>query len=51
MSSVIRISVSRWPIVVKVSTIRSWVIGRGGTTPSWAFAIAEASLAPIQIGR
>ena len=34
-----------------MSTIRSWVSGRGGTTPSWALAIAEASLAPIQIGR
>src|SRR4051794_45546 len=33
------------------STIRSWVSGRGGTTPSWAFAIAEASFAPIQMGR
>ena len=33
------------------SRIRSWVSGRGGTTPCWAKAIAVASGAPIQIGR
>ena len=30
---------------------RSWVSGRGGTTPCCANAIAVASTAPIQIGR
>ncbi len=49
--SVICTSVSSWPIASSRSFIRSWVSGRGGTTPCWANAIAVASTAPIQIGR
>src|SRR4051794_27369294 len=49
--SVIRTSVRSFPVAVSRSFIRSWVSGRGGTTPCWANAIAVASTAPIQIGR
>src|SRR5689334_2417038 len=49
--SVIWTSVSSWPIASSTSFMRSWVSGRGGTTPCWAKAMAVASTAPIQIGR
>src|SRR5664279_6450532 len=39
------------PSAARTSFIRSWVSGRGGTTPCCANAIAVASTAPIQIGR
>ena len=51
LTSVIRTSVSSLPVASSTSFIRSWVSGRGGTTPCWAKAIAVASTAPIQIGR
>ena len=50
-TSVIRTSVSSLPVASSTSLSRSWVSGRGGTTPCWAKAIAVASTAPIQIGR
>ena len=50
-TSVIRTSSSWLPVASRTSLSRSWVSGRGGTTPCWANAIAVASTAPIQIGR
>src|SRR3954452_16986311 len=49
--SVIRTSMRSLPVAASRSFIRSWVSGRGGTTPCCANAIAVASGAPIQIGR
>ena len=49
--SVIRTSARSLPVAFSRSFIRSWVSGRGGTTPCWANAIAVASTAPIQMGR
>ncbi len=51
LTSVIRTSASGLPVASSTSFIRSWVSGRGGTTPCWANAMAVASTAPIQIGR
>ena len=50
-TSVIRTSLSSFPVDSSTSLSRSCVNGRGGTTPCWAKAIAVASTAPIQIGR
>ncbi len=46
-----RTSDSPLEVATRMSLIRSWVSGRGGTTPCSAKAIAVASPAPIQIGR
>ena len=47
----IRTSTSRRPSASMTLRSRSCVSGRGGTTPCWAWAIAVASGAPIQMGR
>src|SRR5215217_2815808 len=41
---------TEWPSDSTTSTRRSCVMGRGGTTPCWARAMALASGVPIQIG-
>src|SRR4051794_29647005 len=46
-----RTSLSSLPMAPMRSRMRSWVSGRGGTTPCWANAMAVASAAPIQIGK
>ena len=47
----IRTSSSRRPRASMMSFMRSWVSGRGGTTPCCANAIALASADPTQMGR
>ena len=51
LRATMRTSVSSCPSTVRMSRMRSWVSGRGGTTPCWAYVMAAASAAPIQIGR